>query len=101
MRHTGTNRERSVYHDGTHDYPWVKVFDPRCRRHVLGSQHSPGPTLRHPWADRIGAVLGARGGTGLDAWLYATRLTSSQDGLGKDTPYAGCALGYDYGRIVT
>jgi hypothetical protein len=27
----GTNRERSVHHDGTHDYPWVKVFDPRCK----------------------------------------------------------------------
>jgi hypothetical protein len=28
---TRTDRERSVHHDGTHDYPWVKVFDPRCR----------------------------------------------------------------------
>ena len=27
----GTDRERSVHHDGTHGHPWVKVFDPRCR----------------------------------------------------------------------
>jgi hypothetical protein len=40
MRDTGTNRERSVHHDGTHDYPWVKVFDPRCwqvLKHALNS----------------------------------------------------------------
>ena len=30
---TGTNCERSVHHDGIHDYTWVKVFDPRCRVH--------------------------------------------------------------------
>ena len=35
----GTDRERSVHHDGTHGHPWVKVFDPRCRL-ALDSSYS-------------------------------------------------------------
>jgi hypothetical protein len=31
----GTSCERSVHHDGTHDYTWVKVFDPRCSGGLL------------------------------------------------------------------
>jgi hypothetical protein len=59
MRYTGTNCERSVHHDGTQDYTWVKVFDPRCmflKSHPPAAFNERAQPLRMPLSDALALV---------------------------------------------